>query len=346
MVSFQPEGKIVPACLLLEATSIKASPKPVSDLRKVVTSNIRAACSLSSVLGLLPPPSRPRGISAIVRVKDEETWLGACLRSAAETFDEIVVADNGSTDATPDILLALKKELGEQLIVLNRPHSDIRSLTNDLIDQTHFSWVIRWDADFVARSKGSDSMGNFRDWLMGLDQRRYFFVYPSMVELCGDLFHQRPNTAQRADCHCFTFSDKLRYVYNKDGLEAPLVPIWYQVLKYETPSFFHVDVKPAVRMFLSFLWKEYLVFPQRGRFPRFEDYVSHTLQRDWEGQTLAEAAGRWTRTHFRNLRPYDRPRYGEYPAILETDLADPRFRLLYKDGGIVGREEYDLKRDQ
>ena len=309
--------------------------------RGFAASTLRKITSFTPVLGLISPPSRPQGISAIVRVKDEETWLTLSIRSISTAVDEIIVGDNGSKDRTPEILDALKKELGNQLTVLKRPEADIKTLTNDLIDHTRFRWIIRWDADFVARTDGPCSILHLREWLLNLARKRYFFVHPRMVELCGDLSHQRALTPARSDCHCFTFSEKLRYIYNREGLEAPLIPLWYQVLKYETPTFFHIDVKPVVRMFLSFLWKQYLTVPDRGRFPKFEDYLSQKIEEEWNGRTLDEIAELWAFDHFRELVPYDRNRFGDYPSLLQTFLKNPKYRLLYKDGQIIGRQEPD-----
>ena len=42
---------------------------------------VREVCALAPSLGLLPPPSRPAGIAAIVRVRDEEEWLEPAVRS-------------------------------------------------------------------------------------------------------------------------------------------------------------------------------------------------------------------------------------------------------------------------
>ena len=147
----------------------------------------------------------------------------------------------------------------------------------------------------------------------------------------------------RTDCQCFTFSQGLRYVYDPLGLEGPLVPFWYRVLQYETETFFHVDVKPTVRMFLSFLWKQYLVLPDRDRFPNFDGYLSQKVQEDSNGKAIEEMAKLWSFDHFRELVHYDRDRFGDYPSLLKTFLNNPKYRLLYKDGKIIGREQSQEK---
>jgi hypothetical protein len=299
----------------------------------------REAFSYLSVAGLAPRPDRPPGLSAVVRVRDEETWLEVSLRSVATVADEILVGDNGSRDRTPEILARLAAELGGRLAVLRCPELDIRELTNVLVARARFRWVLRWDADFVGYTEGPRSLARLRGWLEGLDPRRHVLVYLRMVEVCGDLLHQRRATATRSDGHAFTASAALRYVYGHGGWEAPRVPRWYRVRRFETPTFVHVDVKPAPRMLDSWLWKQYLTDPARDRWPGFDAYRQAVLAQRWPGLDRQTAARRWLATTFADLVPYDRARFGELPAPLQAELAAPRFRLVYRDGRIVDRVE-------
>lgn len=312
-----------------------------SILRAKASSATRAVSSWGPVLHTLPRPDRPAGVSAIVRVKDEETWLSASIQSIANVADEIIIGDNGSTDRTPEILTKLKRELPDRLIVLKRPELNFKDLTNALVERTRFRWVIRWDADFVARTDGPQSISHLRKWLFDFDPRRYVCAHLRMIELCGDLFHQRPKTASRADTHCFTYSDSLRYVFDRAGHDAPKIPQWYRVLWYETPTFFHVDVKPIERMFLSFLWKKYLTDPERDRYSTFDAYVEAESKARQQGTGIEEAATVWAASAFRDLIPYDRNRFGDYPTLLKPFLENPPYRLLYEDGQIVGQERFE-----
>ena len=308
-------------------------------LRQPIVSAAREALSWLPALGVIDGARRPWGISAIVRVKDEETWLEPSIRSIATVADAIIVADNGSEDRTPEILAALRAALGERLTVLDRPGLDIRDLTNGLIERSRFRWIIRWDADFVAHTEGPRAVSHVRDWLATLGARRPVMAYLRMVELCGDLFHQRSHTVSRADCHAFSASPRLRYVYDANGYEAPAVPPWYRVRRFDVPTFFHVDVKPARRMFLSWLWKRYLLEPRRATWPGFDAYLAHELETRWAGASVEAAARRWWPTAFSDLVPYDRERFGEYPALLRGYLERPAFRVLTRDDAIVGRTE-------
>ena len=49
---------------------------------------LRKILSYAPVLGLVPHPSRrPQGISAVVRVKNEEEWIEPCLLSVSDAVD-------------------------------------------------------------------------------------------------------------------------------------------------------------------------------------------------------------------------------------------------------------------
>jgi glycosyltransferase involved in cell wall biosynthesis len=111
--------------------------------------------------------SRPVGLSAFVRCKNEEEYIVASLLSVYRIFDEIVVILNNSTDRT--------RELVEELIVdhpkiriVEYPHecaavgvkyfesvstnpiSSIAKYYNWCVEQTEFSHVCKWDGDMIA----------------------------------------------------------------------------------------------------------------------------------------------------------------------------------------------------
>jgi len=178
----------------------------------------RSVLSLAPLVGLVGPPGpRPQGISAIVRVRDEEEWLEPAIRSIVGFADQIVVGDNGSQDRTPAILQALSRDFPELVEVLSLPDADICLLTNALVARTRFRWIVRWDADFVAQTNGPAGIDHLRRWLLGLDPRRYYMVYLTMVEVAGDFWHQDPVTPYRTDAHCWTASPSVRYVYDAQG---------------------------------------------------------------------------------------------------------------------------------
>lgn len=298
----------------------------------------REVCSWLPMAGFLLPPDRPQGISAIVRVKDEEEWVEAAIRSLDGFADQVVIGDNGSTDRTPAILARLGRELPGLVEVLTLPGADILTLTNALVARTRHRWIIRWDADFVAQTSGPVRISLLRDWLMRLNPRRYYMVYLRMVELAGDLWHQDPACRTRADAHCWTASAHLRYTYDPQGYESPLVPRWYSVRRWETPCFYHLNIKSDERLFLNHVWKQYLCDPRRHEYPDLAAYAEHLCLAEFGHRDVRRAAREWTTTYVKRLVPFDGSRYPEYPALIRPDVARPRYRILYDDGRIVGRQ--------
>jgi tetratricopeptide (TPR) repeat protein len=80
-------------------------------------------------------------------VKNESALLDRCLASIREAADEIVVADTGSTDATPDIA----RKWGAK--VVSAPwQDDFSAARNSSIEHATGSWILWLDADDVVPS--------------------------------------------------------------------------------------------------------------------------------------------------------------------------------------------------
>lgn len=88
-----------------------------------------------------PKPERTEPkISLCMIVKNEERVLGACLDSAAKHFDQVIVVDTGSTDATPDIC---------------RQHN---------VDLRFYPWT-----DSFSDARNQSMIGAAGDWIMWID---------------------------------------------------------------------------------------------------------------------------------------------------------------------------------
>lgn len=298
----------------------------------------REVCSWLPLVEILPPPVRSEGISAIVRVKDEEEWIEPAIRSIVGFADQIVVGDNGSVDGTPAILARLGRELVGLVELFSLPEADILALTNALIARTRYHWIIRWDADFVAQTSGPVRISLLRDWLMRLNPRRYYMIYLRMVELSGDFWHQDPTHPTRKDATCWTASPHLRYVYDAQGYEAPRVPRWYAVRQWETPCFYHLNIKSDQRLFLSHLWKRYLLDPRRSEYSGFGEFAERRCLAEFGNCDIARAARAWTTEYVKRLVPFDSGRYPDYPALIHAAVSRPRYRIMYEGGRIVGRQ--------
>jgi glycosyltransferase involved in cell wall biosynthesis len=310
---------------------------------------LRKILSRASALGLAPRPGRlPRGISALVRVRNEEDWIEASLVSVSDAVDELIVVDNGSTDRTPEILGRLSRALGPKVTLFSRPELDHVDLSNFALAQAKYRWVLKWDGDFVARTGGPYAIGGLRERLLALPESRHVHVRLTCVELMGDLWHQCPGWELRHEPFTSVRSPALRFVRVSRTLEAPpagwprilrdprapfaihfedvRVPLYYDVAQWHEPYFFHLQVKSPLRMYLRDCWSDWAENPSlQARFANLEDYALRRAQRAWNVSTLDEAADAYMARVRELLIPYSVERFGEHPDILKPYLeASPR----------------------
>ncbi len=81
-------------------------------------------------------------ISAALIVRDEESFLGPCLRSIRELVDEIVVVDTGSTDHSREIATAHGARVFDYAW-----QRDFAAARNHAIEQAVGDWILYIDAD-------------------------------------------------------------------------------------------------------------------------------------------------------------------------------------------------------
>lgn len=120
----------------------------------------------------------------MVRVKNEERFLSASIESILDSVDEIVLIDNLSDDATPDIIADLVRAHPKQIRSVVYPHrialagAQNRELASSpgglksprllanyytwCITQCSNNWVLKWDADMVATPEFGRAMRAFR----------------------------------------------------------------------------------------------------------------------------------------------------------------------------------------
>jgi glycosyltransferase involved in cell wall biosynthesis len=322
----------------------------------------RSVVSLAPVVGLAPrPESRPNGISAIVRVRGEETWLEPALLSIADFADEIIVLDNGAAPASAGAVRAVRERLGARLTVEACPDLDLFALSNRGLDVSHRRWVIRWDADFVAHTDGDGDIRRLREFLLALDPRRYHVVYLPAAEVAGDLSHQFPERRVRVDGAAHTASARARYVYVRRDLplgsvafpdrlfhRGPTLPVsfesiqlprYYRVHTWHAISYLHVDVKPRRHLLLRHFWLEWLREASDPRYPTLEAYARARVAARMGVADLDQAADVLLTRYCEGLAPYDAARCGPLPAALRPYLDASPYRLQHAGDRIVGRTE-------
>jgi glycosyltransferase involved in cell wall biosynthesis len=307
---------------------------------------LRRLLSYAPALGVVPrPAARRQGITAVVRVKNEEEWIEASLLSVSDAVDELVVVDNGSTDRTPDVLARLARTLAPKMRLFTRPALDHVALSNFALAQATYRWALKWDGDFVARTTGPCAITRLRQRILALPASRYFHVHLTCIELVGDLWHQFPGCELRRDPFACALSPALRFVRVVRVLSGaalhgwpsiardPRVPItirfedvklplYYDVREWDEPYFFHLQIKKPVRMYLRDCWADWAENPAlQARFPNLEGYGLHRARQAWGVGTLPEASELFMARVKDHLVPYSVARYGEHPEILKPYLA-------------------------
>ncbi len=298
----------------------------------------RRLASHAQSLGIVTIPARPQGISVIMRVKDEADWIRPSIESIKGIADEIVIVDNGSTDGTYQILEEIASTEKYLIKLWRRPDLDHCALSNFALDQTTFRWIFRWDGDMVAHTNGDYPISHLRDRLLSLDHRRYYIIYLRPINLTGDLFHQDPKEMVHIEEYIHTFSEKASYVH-PGRFEAIKFPKYYRPLFWYEPYSFHVNVKPASRMLLRYFWEDWMELKNYQKFPTLEDYVNAMIEGEFSTNSWEEAQKICFQRVCSNYICYDCKIFGPYPDILKPYLENPKYRLKYKNGKIVGRDE-------
>jgi glycosyltransferase involved in cell wall biosynthesis len=138
-------------------------------MKNKVFSNIE---ELSDYNFTLSKKNKPRGISAMLRVKNEENYIVGCLESIVELFDEIAVIDNASSDSTACLVNNFKNNhpLGHRVTFHSYPFSvarcgaeneatnenSLKSLAyfyNWCVSRCRYSMICKWDADMLLSSQ-------------------------------------------------------------------------------------------------------------------------------------------------------------------------------------------------
>jgi glycosyltransferase involved in cell wall biosynthesis len=299
---------------------------------------------LRRVLAILPaigletrPGKTPQGISVIVRVKDEIDWVIPSIDSIAGVADEIVIADNGSADGTYESLLDLQVRHGKKIRLFRKPDLNHCELSNFLLDNAGYRWILRWDADMVAHTTGPYAIETLRDRILRLTPKRYFLIYLRHINLAGDLFHQDPREMVHIEEYIHTGSPRARFVH-PGRFEAVRFPKYYQPLFWYEPYGFHVNVKPARKMLLRYFWEEWMALKDYRRFPTLESFVDARIEAEFGVRSFNAAQEICVRSVCRNYIRYDPLRFSPYPELLRPHLNRSRYRIKYQNGRIVGRE--------
>ena len=92
-------------------------------------------------------------------------------------------------------------------------------------------------------------------------------------------------------------------------------------------------------MLSRYFWEEWLELKDNRRFPSLESYVRSRIQSEFGTESIHEAQCRCLQLLCRRYIRYDPDKFAPYPELLKPYLDSARYRLIYENGTVAGREE-------
>jgi len=283
------------------------------------------------------------GITAVVSAKNEEYIIPFCLKSLVGVVDQVVCIDNGSDDETLKVMQAFKAAYGHliEVDVLEMPDALLGDCRNAGLENTRYKWHLRWDADMVCRTSGSESMLLLREKVLKDDRPRT--IQLPRTNLRGDFHHTRKNlpAIDPGEPILVRFGKDVKYVeYGK--FDVIRVPFYYAITKEEKRYYFHCEgLKSDDNLIYRrqyFEWREaFNKYSDADRPKEVADFV--TYKQAWNLKYFGtneplSLKWRFQREFCNRLVKVDATVFGEYPDVLknEKEGLGTRFVIVMKDG--------------
>ena len=284
------------------------------------------------------PHNKPDGISIILRVLNEANWIELALTSLKNFADEIIVVDHGSTDKTVEITEETKRKHDLNLKLYEKPNLNYMDLTNFALSSTSYKWVVKWDGDIVARTSGDNNIEVLRKKILDIKDNKYYAIFLSHVEIWGDLSHQSKDFKIHREPYIHTISPRIKYITNKypDCLK---IPRFYQLLDEENIYSFHINLKSAETILYRPFLNDWWCLDKHLRIGTFIEYANKIIINELGFNSISDAKKSAVGKLCMNLEPYDENKFGPFPELLKEKLENPPYKIVYKNGVIVGRND-------
>jgi glycosyltransferase involved in cell wall biosynthesis len=200
-----------------------------------------------------------RGISFLIRARNEESKIEHCMRSVLDFAQEVVFIDNGSEDRTHDIVKALSERAGEdrKIRILRYPfklarfgpehdrtaedsvHSAVY-YSNWGISHCSYRYICKWDGDMVL---ARDVRAAFKALLNRLQEESdHCWTFPGQTiyrDAHGDYYHSVGEVNQEIMIFPYGYQSRFHKVRHWECLQStpPLPvkhfsPVTFYELKY------------------------------------------------------------------------------------------------------------------
>ena len=287
----------------------------------------------------LPTLKRENGISVMIRVRDEEEWIAKSLLSLNEFADEVVVVNNNSTDRTLIEIEQVKEQLKYKLIVEDEPSDDICKVSNHALSLTSYRWIFRWDSDFIAYTSGNRNIKFLREYLLSLNSGKHYLIFPLTFSFAGDLFHVKTGKETNSEGYVHTWHSKLEYI-KKGKFESLRIPFFYKIKRLKEIYFVHIgSAKSIKRLLYRFFWLFWL--KERDKFATIDEFIIHISKEKWNGLSPEKITIQKFRDLILPIRKFEIKEFGEYPQIMKEEIANPKYKVVYKNGEPFSRVDFE-----
>jgi glycosyltransferase involved in cell wall biosynthesis len=251
-------------------------------------------------------------ITAVIKFRDEETFLDEAIQSITPFVDKVVLVNNNSRDNSRSIaekhvtdtvkLFDFNLEPGTK----ECPLIDYYNWCNDLVD-TEF--VLKYDADVVALDGFAEYTEQART---GQFDMLSFYVH----NLYADHKHLRSIHGGKIGGEPFIFKKKFRYQRHPEGY-AVIYKRGHKVLEMDGCHALHLNIKSPERYLLRKFHHDHR---NLDSLLTLEEWVKQNY--DWQSLLIENE-----KTILHDITPYQ----GEYPSILDKYLSNPRWVVRYEN---------------
>lgn len=248
------------------------------------------------------------GISVLVASQNEEVLLGWCILSFFDLADEIIVVDNGSSDASRAIAESLAADHPEKVHFFDAPHlRDLHENRQYALERSRYRWVVRADADYVCYPEPCRAL---RNRLLARKSRLpILHLAVGQPNLAGDFFHTWKSGSATGDdpsyerYRRFPWSDAMVRVYQRtpgfrfdrlgrtEGARYPAM--LKRLIRCETldrPLWMHSDIKSRRNMLHRTERTNWRELGDYDTFPDLDGYLHSVIRKKYRTTDLSNAA--------------------------------------------------------
>jgi len=287
----------------------------------------------------VPKCIRPHGISVMIRIKNEADWIQESLLSLNGFADEVVIIENNSGDDSYERIKKIIPQLEYKVILKKEKSTKFHYVSNLALKLTNFSWIFRWDGDFIAFTSGANDLKKLRSYILNLPRRNFYIIYPLIVNFYGDLLHVLKERPLHSENYIHSYHSKLQYVKKKNSFEALKIPFFYKIIRLKKIILFHVGTAKSLdRMLYRSLWGEWIRKNKINEFPSFKSYITYKFS---DNLLLAKKyIIKEMEERIRKTVKFSKERYGDYPELMKPKLKNLPYKIIYKKDRPWSREDF------